>query len=93
MAHLLGFAPPVFDVLSEEAHLGRDGWDAERGQHVVIGIAAHLISNDLIGVAFEGTIWEWSIFIDILENGEVTWRTRLDIVWCTTVEWPHELVS
>jgi len=93
VANGLGLAAPVLDVLSEEAHLRSHGWDSKRSHHVVVGVSAHLVADDFVGVALEGTVGEWGVLIDVLEDCQVARRPRLDVIGSTAIEGPHELVA
>jgi len=92
-ANRLRLAPPILDELAEEAQLGGDRRDTERGEHIVIGVSAHLVTNDLVGVAFHDALGERSMLSDILEDGEVSWRSLVNVIWLAPVVGPYKVIS
>lgn len=92
-ANALGLASPVFDVLTEEAHLRGDAGNTKCRHNVVITISSHFVTYDLIGIAHHHTFWEMCVLLYVLEDGKVAWVSRLNIVRLSSVIWPDKLVA
>lgn len=92
-ANTLALTSPVLDKLAKEAHL-RCYWRNAVGAHnKVITVTSHHVADHLVGVAFQGAVWEWSILRNVLKDGKVPWVSGFNVIWLSAIVWPYELVS
>ena len=73
--------------------LSRHRRDPKLGEHVVISIAAHLLTHDFLGVAEFGVLWKHGIHLDILEKIVVFWGLFLQVGGIAAVEGPDEVLA
>ena len=86
-------ASPILDKLSKESHFGRHRWYSESRHHVVVGVSAHFVAYDFIGVAFHHAVREWGVFGNVLEDSKVSRRSFFYVVRFAAVVRPNEVIA
>ena len=91
-AHPNRLALPIFDVLSEVAHLTRNRRNPKSTHNIIISISAHLVSDDFVGVSGEHTLRKMPMLLNILKDRKIPWVSLINVIWLMSIVWPDELI-
>jgi len=84
---------PLIDKLANVSNLWGGSWDTKSWEGPIVLVSSDCLSHGLLRISKLLTVWEWGLFLDLLENIHDSWWSLLDIVLFDSVVRPNKCIS
>lgn len=91
--YFFAFDHPVFYELVHEADFGCYRWNTIGASDKIVSVSTNFLRDNIVCVSHLEIWWKSCLGCNLSHDWQYTWCSSFNIVWTSSVEWPHEAIT